>query len=68
MHCLETPGQTKVSGDCNRETTYEVSCLAVKYLQCGNTKNRNMQMAIKFANECMYSSSSTIYIVASSES
>ena len=29
-HCLGTPGQTKVSGDRQRETTHEICCLAGK--------------------------------------
>ena len=29
--CLGTPGQTKVSGDRQRETTHEICCLAAKY-------------------------------------
>ena len=28
--CLETPGQTKVSGDRQRETTHEICCLAAE--------------------------------------
>ena len=28
MRCLGTPSQTKVSGDRQRETTHEISCLA----------------------------------------
>ena len=30
-HCLGTPGQTKVSGDCQRETTHEVCLSAAEY-------------------------------------
>ena len=26
-----TPGQTKVSGDCQRETTHEICCLAAEW-------------------------------------
>ena len=29
-YCLGTPGQTKVSGDRQRETTHEICCLAAK--------------------------------------
>ena len=29
-HCLGTPGQTKVSGDRQRETTHEICCLAAE--------------------------------------
>jgi hypothetical protein len=32
MQCLGTPGQTKVSGDCQRETTHEICCLAAEWL------------------------------------
>ena len=28
--CLGTPGQTKVSGDRQRETTHEICCLAAE--------------------------------------
>ena len=28
-----TPGQTKVSGDCQRETTHEICCLAAEFNQ-----------------------------------
>ena len=28
--CLGTPGQTKVSGDCQRETTHEICFLATE--------------------------------------
>ena len=31
QHCLGTPGQTKVSGDRQRETTHEICCLAAEY-------------------------------------
>ena len=31
-HCLGTPGQTKVSGDRQRETTHEICCLAAECL------------------------------------
>ena len=30
---LGTPGQTKVIGDCQRETTHEISCLPAKFQQ-----------------------------------
>ena len=30
VHCLGTPGQTKVSGDHQRETTHEICCLAAE--------------------------------------
>ena len=30
--CLGTPGQKKVSGDRQRETTHEICCLAAEYL------------------------------------
>ena len=29
--CLGTPGQTKVSRDCQREATHEICCLAAEY-------------------------------------
>ena len=29
-HCLGTPGQAKVSGDCQRATIHEICCLAAK--------------------------------------
>ena len=28
-----TPGQIKESGDCQRETTHEICCLAVEYFE-----------------------------------
>ena len=31
VHCLGIPGQTKVSGDCQRETSHEICCLAAQY-------------------------------------
>jgi hypothetical protein len=31
--CLGTPGQTKVSGDLQRETTHEICCLAAELPQ-----------------------------------
>ena len=30
VHCLGTPGQTKVSGNRQRETTHEICCSAVE--------------------------------------
>ena len=32
--CLGTPGQTKVSGDRQRETTHDICCLAAEYTNC----------------------------------
>ena len=31
LRCLGTPGQTKVNGDSQRETTHEICCLAAEY-------------------------------------
>ena len=33
-HSLGTPGQTKVSGDRQRETTHEICCLAAECSTC----------------------------------
>ena len=36
--CLGTPGQTKVSGDCQRETTHEICCLAAEFQENSKLK------------------------------
>ena len=36
-HCLGTPGQTKVGGDRQSETTHEICCLAAEWDQSQNT-------------------------------